>query len=163
MSDRYFVTAVRKSKGLFTDEGRYIDEAAAIVRLAELGEDPDCLIAEIADWPNGSRPPNDIVVAQSERLDGEWARIEGELRVRTSGDEAEKILRDAEVCEIKTKNDKLRQFLEQEFETRGIKAGDTVDCLAIASLYQGSYSLNLAEIQSLVREVGLSRRVKVLG
>jgi hypothetical protein len=97
MSDRYFVTAVRKSKGLFTDEGKYIDEAAAIVRLAELGEDPDCLIAEIAELPNGSRPPNDIVVAQSERLNGEWVRIEGELRVRTSGDEAEKILRDAEV------------------------------------------------------------------
>jgi hypothetical protein len=36
MSDRYFVTAVRKSNGVYTDEGKYLDEAAAIVRLAEL-------------------------------------------------------------------------------------------------------------------------------
>ena len=93
MSDRYFVTAVRKSKGIYTDEGKYIDEAAAIVRLAELGEDPDCLIAEIAEWPNSSRPPSDIVVAQSERLHGEWVRIEGELRVRTRAGEAEVILK----------------------------------------------------------------------
>lgn len=34
MSNHYWVTAVRKSKGVFTDEGRYPDEAAAIVRLA---------------------------------------------------------------------------------------------------------------------------------
>jgi hypothetical protein len=32
MSDRYFVTAVRKSIGVYTDEGKYLDEAAAIVR-----------------------------------------------------------------------------------------------------------------------------------
>jgi hypothetical protein len=72
-------------------------------------------------------------------------------------------LRDADASEIKTESDKLRQFLEQEFETRGIKAGDTVDCLSIASLYEGSNSLNLAEVQSLIREVGLARRVKVVG
>lgn len=93
MSDRYFVTAVRKSNGVYTDEGKYLDEAAAIVRLAELGADPDCLIAEITEWPNSSSPPSDIVLAQSERLDGEWVRIEGELRVRTRAGEAEVILR----------------------------------------------------------------------
>ena len=47
MSNRYYVTAVRKSKGVYTDEGKYLDKTAAIVRLAELGEDPDCLIAEV--------------------------------------------------------------------------------------------------------------------
>ena len=92
MSDRYFVTAVRKSKGLYTDEGKYLDETVAIVWLAELGEDPDCLIAEITEWPDSSDPQSDIVVAQSERLHGEWLRIEGELRIRTRGGEAEKIL-----------------------------------------------------------------------
>ena len=56
MSDRYFVTSVRKSKGLYTDEGKYVDEAAAIVKLAELGEDPDCVIAEITEWLDSSSP-----------------------------------------------------------------------------------------------------------
>jgi hypothetical protein len=95
MSDRYFVTSVRKSKGLYTDEGKYVDEAAAIVKLAELGEDPDCVVAEITEWLDGSSPQSGIVVAQSERLDGEWVRIEGELRTRTEGGEAESILRDS--------------------------------------------------------------------
>ena len=95
MSERYFVTAVRKSKGLYTDEGKYLDEAVAIVRLAELGEDPDCLIAEITERLDGLCPGSVTVVAQPERLDGEWARIEGELRVRTRDGEAEGILRAA--------------------------------------------------------------------
>jgi hypothetical protein len=165
MSDRYFVTAVRKSKGVYTDEGRYPDETASLVRLAELGDDPDCLIAEVNESletsPHGLYP--EIVIAQSERLDGEWVRIEGELRTRTEGDEAEKILKDGKVSEIITESGKLRQVIEQGLETRGIKAGDTVDCLAIASLYEGSCSLGLPEIQGLVREVGLARRVKVVG
>jgi hypothetical protein len=88
-------TAVRKSKGLYTDEGRYLDEAAALVRLAELGEDPDCLIAEVTEWLDSSSPQGVTVVAQSERLHGEWLRIEGELRIRTKGGEAEGILRDS--------------------------------------------------------------------
>jgi hypothetical protein len=95
LTDRYFVTAVRKSKGVYTDEGRYLDEAAALVRLAELGEDVDCLIAEVTESletsPHSLYP--EIVIAQSERLDGEWVRIEGELRTRTEGDEAERLLR----------------------------------------------------------------------
>ena len=95
MSDRYFVTAVRKSKGLFTDEGKYIDEAAAIVRLAELGENPDCLIAEVTECLDSSSPQSGIVVAQSERFDGEWVRVEGDLRTRTEGGEAESVLRAA--------------------------------------------------------------------
>jgi hypothetical protein len=98
LTDRYFVTAVRKSKGVYTDEGRYPDETAAIVRLAELGEDPDCLIAEVTESletsPQSLYP--EIVIAQSERLDGEWVRIEGELRTRTEGDEAVSILRDSD-------------------------------------------------------------------
>ena len=88
MIDRYFLTAVRTSKGVYTDEGKYLDKVAAIVRLAELGEDPDCLVAEITEWPDAV-----TVVAQSERLHGEWLRIEGELRIRTKGHEAEGILR----------------------------------------------------------------------
>ena len=80
-------------KGLYTDEGKYLDETAAIVRLAELGEDPDCLIAEITERPDRSGPQSVIVVAQSERLDGEWVRIEGELPIRTRDGEAEGILR----------------------------------------------------------------------
>jgi hypothetical protein len=93
MTDRYCVTAVRKSKGVFIDEGRYPDETAALVKLALLGEDPDCLIAEVTEWLDTS-PQSGIVVAQSERLDGEWVRVEGELRTRTEGGEAESILRD---------------------------------------------------------------------
>ncbi|HYI94018.1 MAG TPA: hypothetical protein VEX68_10780 [Bryobacteraceae bacterium] len=93
MSNRYFVTAVRKSQGLHTDEGEYVDEATAIVKLALLGEDQDCLIAEVTQRLNNASPQSELVVAQSERLDGEWARIEGELRTRTKGDEAENILR----------------------------------------------------------------------
>ena len=95
MSNRYHVTAVRKSKGIHTDEGEYPDEAAAIVKLAELGEDPDCLIAEVAEWPDSSGSQSNIVVAQSERLDGEWVRVEGDLRTRTKRGEAESILRDS--------------------------------------------------------------------
>jgi hypothetical protein len=97
MSNRYRVTAVRKSKGLYTDEGNYADEAAALVRLAELGDDPDCLIAEVTERLDVSPHSLDreIVVAQSERLHGEWLRIEGELRIRTRAGEAEVILRDS--------------------------------------------------------------------
>jgi hypothetical protein len=54
MSDRYYVTAVRKSKGLHTDEGKYPDEAAAIE--AELGDDQNCLIAEVTE--GFGAPPN---------------------------------------------------------------------------------------------------------
>jgi hypothetical protein len=96
MSDGYYVTAVRKSKGLHTDEGKYPDEPAAIVRLAELGDDQDCLIAEVTE--SFEAPPDSdpkIVIAQSERLDEKWVRIEGELRTRTVGGEAESILRDS--------------------------------------------------------------------
>jgi hypothetical protein len=96
MTNRYYVTAVRKSKGVFTDEGRYPDEAAALVRLAELGDDPDCLIAEVTECLDSSSPQSNIVVAQSESLHGEWLRIEGELRTRTEGGEAEAILRDSD-------------------------------------------------------------------
>jgi hypothetical protein len=46
MSDRNFVTAVHKSEGVYSDEGKYLDEALLSLRLTELGEDPDCLIAE---------------------------------------------------------------------------------------------------------------------
>jgi hypothetical protein len=91
MTDRYFVTSVRKSKGIYIDEGRYPDGTAALVKLALLGEDQDCLLAEVTD----TSPQSGIVVAQSERIEGEWVRIEGELRTRTEGGEAEGILRDA--------------------------------------------------------------------
>jgi hypothetical protein len=94
MTDRYCVTAVRKSQGVFIDEGRYPDETAALVKLALLGEDQDCLIAEVTEWPDTS-PESGLVVAQSERIDEEWLRIEGELRIRTKGGEAESILRDS--------------------------------------------------------------------
>src|SRR5688500_18205036 len=93
MTDRFYVTAVRTSKGVFIDEGRYPDETAALVKLALLGEDRDCLIAEVTEWLDTS-PQSGLVVAQSERIDGEWVRIEGELRTRTEGDEADAILRD---------------------------------------------------------------------
>ena len=96
MTDRYCVTAVRKSKGVFIDEGRYQDETAALVKLALLGEDPDCLIAEVTECLDSSSLQRMTVVAQSERLHGEWLRIEGELRIRTKGAEAEAILRDSE-------------------------------------------------------------------
>ena len=97
MSNRYHLTAVRKSKGVFTDEGRYPDETAALVKLAELGDDLDCLIAEVTECLDVSPHSLDreIVVAQSERLHGEWLRIEGELRIRTRAGEAEAILRDS--------------------------------------------------------------------
>lgn len=97
MSDRYYLTAVRKSKGVYTDEGKYLDLTAAIVSLAELGKDPDCLIAEVTECFESSTHSFDreIVVAQSERLHGEWLRIEGELRIRTRAGEAEAILRDS--------------------------------------------------------------------
>jgi hypothetical protein len=97
MTDRYHVTAVRKSKGVYTDEGRYPDKTVALVKLALLGEDPECLIAEVTERleltsHDGHR---EIVIAQSERLHGEWVRVEGELRIRTEGGEAESILRDS--------------------------------------------------------------------
>lgn len=95
MSDRYYLTAVRQSKGVYTNEGKYIDLTAAIVSLAELGEDPDCLIAEVTECLDSSSLRRLTVVAQSERLHGEWLRIEGELRIRTRGGEAENILRDS--------------------------------------------------------------------
>lgn len=97
MSNRYYVTAVRKSKGIDIDEGRYPEEAAALVRLAELGDDPDCLIAEVTECLDVTSHSLDreIVIAQSERLDGEWVRIEGELRSRTRAGEARSILMDS--------------------------------------------------------------------
>jgi hypothetical protein len=55
------------------------------------------LIAEITESLETS-PHNldrEIVIAQSERLDGEWVRVEGELRTRTKGGEAESIVRDS--------------------------------------------------------------------
>jgi hypothetical protein len=94
MTDRYFVTAVRKNKGIYIDEGSYPDESAALVKLALLGEDQDCLLAEVTERlevPSRSLD-REIVIAQSERVDGEWVRIKGELRTRTEGEEAEKIL-----------------------------------------------------------------------
>jgi hypothetical protein len=62
-----------------------------------------------------------------------------------------------------TDRERLRQTIEQEFDRRGIKAGDTVDSLSIVSLYEGTCSLSLGEIQSLVREVGRAKRVDVRG
>lgn len=97
MTHRYYVTAVCKSKGVFTDEGKYPDETAALVKLALLGEDRDCLIAEVnerIELPSHNLH-REIVIAQSERIDGEWVRVEGELRTRTERAEAEAILRDS--------------------------------------------------------------------
>ena len=88
MTDRYYVTAVCKSQGVYMDEGHYPDETAALVKLALLGEEQDCLIAEVTQLPDTS-PESGLVVAQSERLHGEWLRVEGELRTRTKGGEAE--------------------------------------------------------------------------
>jgi hypothetical protein len=93
IGNRYHVTAVRKSLGVHTDEGEYLDEATAIVKLALLGDDQDCLIAEVTQCLDSTSPQSELVVAQSERVNGEWARIEGDLRIRTKGDEAENILR----------------------------------------------------------------------
>lgn len=95
MRDRYYLTAVRKSKGVYTDEGKYLDLTASIVSLAELGKDRDCLIAEVTECLDSSSLQRLTVVAQSERLHGEWLRIEGELRIRTKGGEAENLLRDS--------------------------------------------------------------------
>ena len=55
------------------------------------------MIAEVMEGFEAPRhsPNPKIVIAQSERLDEKWVRIEGELRTRTVGGEAESILRDS--------------------------------------------------------------------
>jgi hypothetical protein len=95
VTDRYYVTGVRKSKGVNTHEGKYPDEAAALVRLAELGEDPDCLIAEVTE--SREIPSHNLhhEIAQSPETRSRVGSHRGRAANRTREGEAENILRDS--------------------------------------------------------------------
>jgi len=96
----YFVISVRMSRGIDVTEGKYDLEADAIAQMTHLGDDPDCLLAEVQRWPVGASvhdasPAKVLLVAQAERIGGRWQRVEGDIRFRTHGGEAEEILRKA--------------------------------------------------------------------
>lgn len=93
----YLVVSVRIRRGLNVQEGKYYSEAQAVAHMDRLGDDPDCLIAEVQRWPVASiddtSPEKILFVAQAERISGQWRRVDGEIRCRTIGGEAEAILR----------------------------------------------------------------------
>lgn len=95
----YFVISVRMSRGIDVTEGKYDLEADAIAHMDRLGDDPDCLLAEVQRWPVASAidsaPERILFVAQAERIGDRWHRVEGDIRSRTIGGEAEEILRKA--------------------------------------------------------------------
>lgn len=95
MTRQFYVVGVRISSGTSTDEGNFRNEAQALAHLDSLGGDPDCLLAEVESFPTGGSVGRVDIIAQAERIDGEWRRVDGELRRRTSHGEAEQLLRDA--------------------------------------------------------------------
>ena len=99
MRPLYLVVSVRISRGVDVQEGRYYGEADAIAHMDRLGDDPDCLLAEVQRWPVASAidsaPERILFVAQAERIGDRWQRVEGDIRSRTIGGEAEEILRKA--------------------------------------------------------------------
>lgn len=95
----YLVVSVRIRCGLNIQEGRYYSEAEAVAHIDRLGDDPDCLLAEVQRWPVASihdtSPEKILFVAQAERISSQWRRVDGELHCRTIGGEAETILRES--------------------------------------------------------------------
>mgnify|MGYP001036908657 CR=1 FL=1 len=98
---RFVAVSVRKKKGININEGSFESEAEALGKLIDLGEDRDCLLAEIQRWPFADAddelddPSTEEVeiVAQSRRVDGEWQAVEDDLLCRTRGLEARQIQR----------------------------------------------------------------------
>lgn len=102
MAYRYEVITIRLHKGAGWVDRCYEHEADALSYLDRLIDDSDCLLAEVQRWPFTQYPyPEDeaalhtepvLLVAQADRLDGQWRRVDGELRCRTLGAEAQEIL-----------------------------------------------------------------------
>jgi transcriptional regulator with XRE-family HTH domain len=94
----YLVVSVRIRRGLDVQEGRYYSEAEAVAHMDGLVDDPDCLLAEVQRWPvasiHNASPEKILLVAQAERIGSQWRRVDGEIRFRTNGGEAEAILKD---------------------------------------------------------------------
>jgi|GEM_PF-4745582 hypothetical protein len=89
---QYSVVGVRISLGENTNEGAFDTEARALARLDALADDLDCLLAEVEYIPNASGFQKISVIAQAERIHGEWRKVTGELRKRTRGSEARELL-----------------------------------------------------------------------
>lgn len=98
MRPLYLVVSVRISRGVDVQEGRYYSEADAIAHMNRLGDDPDCLLAEVQRWPVASAidsaPERILFVAQAERIGDRWQRVADDIRCRTIGGEAQEMLRD---------------------------------------------------------------------
>jgi len=83
---KFYVYAVWRNGETHSDEGRFTDLELAERRLAELGADENCLLAEVEVFPSEALKTD--IVAQRERVDGTWFIVEGELHARTRGGEA---------------------------------------------------------------------------
>lgn len=92
MTEQYIVASIRKSGAASTGEGIYTTQILALSRLAELGADSDCLLAEVY-WSDASGFGEIIVIAQSERIDGRWTPVPGELHSRTRVIESQEVFR----------------------------------------------------------------------
>jgi hypothetical protein len=92
MVTEYHVYGLRVSRGEYTDEGSFNTEDRALARLDALADDSDCVLAEVEYLPAPPGGPKVAVIAQAERIDGEWKRVAGELRTRTRAAEAREIL-----------------------------------------------------------------------
>lgn len=99
---RFVAVSVRKKKGININEGSFENEAEALGKLIDLGEDRDCLLAEVQRWPHldagsdilGDQEQEGVeIIAQSRRVNGEWQAIDSDLRCRTRGIEARQIQR----------------------------------------------------------------------
>jgi hypothetical protein len=99
--ERYEVRSIRLNKGLDRDEGEWPDGEPAFEKLQSLGDDEDCILAEVEFWREGATLLQSTIVAQSERINGAWTEISGELRARTRGGEAKDVLYDARFAAMK--------------------------------------------------------------
>jgi hypothetical protein len=95
---RFLVKGVRRSVGENTTEGSFDSLDAAVVRIQELKDDEDCLLAEAEEWPSAAeslakRQRQSIKVkAQAERATGWAIGFDDDIRKRSSGAEARELL-----------------------------------------------------------------------
>ncbi len=82
---RFHVSAARVGDNKASPEGSFDNLDSARDRLVELGNDPACLIAEVADYDASDKAHGwtKKIVAQYDRQSGSWGEVGGALIDRT--------------------------------------------------------------------------------